>query len=110
MCCCGNLTAYPNEDEFNRFLSKYVIMTFVTSDDYYINIFKPSLESHFRQYIPNTSGITATQYLQASLKLNNLLKNSIQQEPKKLHSQINIKDMVKVVQSFHDFKFRGRIN
>jgi hypothetical protein len=107
MCCCGNLTAYPNEDEFNRFLSKYVIMTFVTSDDYYINIFKPSLESHFRQYIPNTSGITATQYLQASLKLNNLLKNSIQQEPKKLHSQINIKDMVKVVQSFHDFKFRG---
>ena len=107
MCCCGNLTAYPNEDEFNRFLSKYLLMTFVTSDDYYLNIFKPSLEFHFRQFIPNTSGITATQYLQASLKLNNLLRNSIQQEPKKLHSQINIKDMVKVVQSFHDFKFRG---
>ena len=82
-------------------------MTFVTSDDYYLNIFKPSLEFHFRQFIPNTSGITATQYLQASLKLNNLLRSSIQQEPKKLHSQINIKDMVKIVQSFHDFKFRG---
>ena len=107
LCLCGNLTAYPNHDEFNRFLTKYLIMTFVTTDDYYLNIFKPSLEFHFRQFIPNTSGITATQYLQASLKLNNFMKNSIQQEPKKLHCQINIKDMMKVVQSFHDFKFRG---
>ena len=82
-------------------------MTFVTTDDYYLNIFKPSLEFHFRQFIPNTSGITATQYLQASLKLNNFLKNIIQQEPKKLHCQINIKDMMKVVQSFHEFNFQG---
>ena len=107
ICCCGNLTGYPNQEEFNRFLTKYLIMTFVTTDDYYLNIFKPSLEFHFRQFIPNTSGITATQYLQASLKLNNILKNIIKQEPKKLHCQINIKDMMKVVQSFHDFKFRG---
>ena len=107
MCGCGNLTAYPNQDQFNRFLTKYLIMTFVTTDDYYLNIFKPTLEFHFRQFIPNTSGITATQYLQASIKLNNFLKNSIQNEPKKLHCQINIKDMMKVVQSFHDFKFRG---
>ena len=107
MACCGNITAYPNQDEFNRFLSKYLLMTFVTTDDYYLNIFKPSLEFHFRQFIPNTSGITATQYLQASIKLYNLLKSLIQQEPKKLHSQINIKDIVKIVQSFHDFKFKG---
>ena len=107
MCGCGNLTAYPNQDQFNRFLTKYLIMTFVTTDDYYLNIFKPSLEFHFRQFIPNTSGITSTQYLQACLKLNNYLKKEMQQDPKKLHSQINIKDMMKVVQSFHDFKFRG---
>ena len=107
MCGCGNLTAYPNQEQFNRFLTKYLIMTFVTTDDYYLNIFKPSLEFHFRQFIPNTSGITSTQYLQASLKLNKFMKSLIQQEPKKLHSQINIKDMMKVVQSFHDFKFRG---
>ena len=107
MCGCGNLTAYPNDEEFNRFLTKFLIMTFVTTDDYYLNVFKPSLEFHFRQYIPNTSGITATQYLQASLKLNNILRNEIKQEPKKLHCQINIKDMMKVIQSFHDFKFFG---
>ena len=82
-------------------------MTFVTTDDFYLNIFKPTLEFHFRKYIPNTSGITATQYLQASLKLNNLLRNEIKQEPKKMHCQINIKDMIKVIQSFHDFSFFG---
>ena len=107
MCGCGNLTAYPNDEEFNRFLTKFLIMTFVTTDDFYLNIFKPTLEFHFRKYIPNTSGITATQYLQASLKLNNLLRNAIKQEPKKLHCQINIKDMMKVIQSFHDFNFFG---
>ena len=107
MCGCGNLTAYPNDEEFNRFLTKFLVMTFVTTDDFYLNIFKPSLEFHFRKYIPNTSGITATQYLQASLKLFNLLKNEINQEPKKLHCQLNIKDMMKVIQSFHDFNFFG---
>ena len=107
MCGCGNLTAYPNDEEFNRFLTKFLVMTFVTTDDFYLNIFKPSLEFHFRNYIPNTSGITATQYLQACLKLFNLLKNEINQEPKKLHCQLNIKDMMKVIQSFHDFNFFG---
>ena len=107
MCGCGNLTAYPNDEEFNRFLTKFLIMTFVTTDDFYLNVFKPTLELHFRKYIPNTSGITATQYLQASLKLNNLLRNEIKQEPKKLHCQVNIKDVIKVIQSFHDFNFFG---
>ena len=107
MCGCGNLTAYPDDEEFNRFLTKFLIMTFVTTDDFYLNIFKPTLEFHFRKFIPNTSGITATQYLQASLKLNNLLRNEIKQEPKKMHCQINIKDMMKVIQSFHDFNFVG---
>ena len=107
MCGCGNLTAYPNDEEYNRFLSKFLIMTFVTTDDFYLNVFKPTLEFHFRKYIPNTSGITATQYLQASIKLYNFLKQEIQQEPKKLHCQITIKDVMKVIQSFHDFSFSG---
>ena len=107
MCGCGNLTAYPNDEEFNRFLTKFLVMTFVTTDDFYLNIFKPTLEFHFRKYIPNTSGITATQYLQASLKLNNLLRNEIKQEPKKMHCQINIKDMIKFVK--HIIQFLNKI-
>ena len=107
ICCCGNLSAYPNDDEFNRFLNKFLLMTFVTTDDFYLNIFKPSLEFQFRKFIPNTSGITASQYLQASIKLSNLLKKEVHQEPKKLHCQINMKDFVRVIQTFHDFNFTG---
>ena len=84
MCGCGNLTAYPNLEQFNRFLTKYIIMTFVNTDDYYLNIFKSSLEFNFRKYIPNTSGINATQYLQASLKLNNFLKKINSSRTKKI--------------------------
>ena len=105
LCCCGNLTAYPNDDEFNRYLNQLLLITFVTSDDYFISIFKPSLEFHFRQYIPNTSGITSTQYLQASMKLNNFLKNEIPQDPKKLHAKFGIRDVINVIQTMHDFTF-----
>ena len=106
LCCCGNLSAYPCDEEFNRYLNQLLLITFVTSDDYFISIFKPCLEFHFRQFIPNTSGITATQYLQASMKLYNFLKNEIQQEPKKLHVQFGIRDVINIIQSMHDFAFK----
>ena len=106
LCCCGNLASYPNDEEFNRYLNQLLLITFVTSDDYFISIFKPSLEFHFRQFIPNTSGITATQYLQATMKLYNFLKNEIQQEPKKLHVKFGIRDIINIIQSMHDFTFK----
>ena len=106
LCCCGNLTSYPNDEEFNRYLNQLLLITFVTSDDYFISIFKPSLEFHFRQFIPNTSGITATQYLQANMKLYNFLKNEIRQEPKKLHIQFGIRDVINIIQSMHNFAFK----
>ena len=40
--------------------------------DSIIDYYKPRLERHFMKYIPNTAGITATQYIQASLKLQEL--------------------------------------
>ena len=51
LCCCGNLTLYPNDEEFSRYLNQLLLITFVTSDDYFITIFKPTLEFHFRQFI-----------------------------------------------------------
>ena len=106
LCCCGNLVAYPNDVEFNRYLNQLLLVTFVTSDDYFVSIFKPSLEFHFRQFIPNTSGITASQYLQASMKLYNFMRNEIRQEPKKLHSKFGIRDVVNIIQTMHDFAFK----
>ena len=104
--CCGNLSGYPYDEQFNRFLNNLILVTFVTSDDYFISIFKPCLEFHLRQFIPNTSGITSNQYLQATMKLYNFIKNEIKQEPKKLHVKFGIHDVIKIIQSFHDFSFR----
>ena len=106
LCCCGNLSGYPYNEEFNRFINNLILITFVTSDDYFISIFKPSLEFHLRQYIPNTSGITSNQYLQASMKLYNFIKKEIKQEPGKLHIMFGIRDVIKFIQSIHDFNFK----
>ena len=106
LCCCGNISGYPYDEEFNRFLNNLILITFVTSDDYFISILKPCLEFHLRQFIPNTSGITSNQYLQASMKLYNFIKQEIKQEPKKLHVKFGIRDVIKIIQSFHNFSFR----
>ena len=82
-------------------------MTQVLPDEPFIPIFKPSLELCFRNYIPNTSSITATQYIQVLTKLIVSLNENIANEPKKLHYLFNIRDAIRVIQSFHLFKFKA---
>ena len=105
--CCGNITCYPYDEEFNRFISQFLLVTFSTNEDYFLSIFKPSLEIQLRKYIPNTSGITSGQYIQVCLKLNQLLKGAIKQVPSKLHILFNINDTIQVLNSINSFKFTG---
>ena len=107
---CGNISSNPYDEDFNRFISKFNIITYSTNDDYYLLVLKPSLEFHLRQNIPNTSGVTSTQYIQVLLKLNQLLKNEIKREPSKLHISFNIKDTINILQSFHLFAFKSSID
>ena len=104
---CGNISAYPYDEEFNRFICRFNLITYSTNDDYYQLIFKPSLELNLRQYIPNTSGVTSTQYIQVLLKLNTLLKTAIKRVPSKLHISFTIRDTINILQSFHLFAFKG---
>ena len=107
LCCCGNVSSFPNDDNFNRFISGFIFMTQVQPDEPFTAIFKPTLEFCLRNYIPNTSGITATQYIQVLTKLINSLNENIINEPKKSHYLFNIRDAVRVIQAFHLFKFKG---
>ena len=104
---CGNISSTPYDDEFNRFISKFSLITYSTNDDYYLLVFKPSLEFHLRRQIPNTSGVTSTQYIQVLLKLNQLLKNYIKKIPSKLHITFDIKDTINILQSFHLFAYKS---
>ena len=107
ICATGNVNSYPHNHHFDRFISKYIFVTQVLSEEFYLPILKPTLEFHLRNYIPNTSGITATQYIQTLIKLNNLLCENIINEPKKTHYNFCVRDMIRVVQAFHLFKFKG---
>ena len=104
---CGNISAYPLDSQFSRVMSHFILVTQLFAEDAFVNVFKPTLEMHLRNYIPNTSSITATQYIQASLKLNSLLNEYIANEPWKLHLQFSIRDVMLVVQSFHFFACKG---
>ena len=99
--------SYPNNDNFNRFIASFMFITQVQPDEPFTAIFKPTLEFCLRNYIPNTSGITATQYIQVLCKLINSLNENIINEPKKSHYLFNIRDAVRVIQAFHLFKFKG---
>ena len=107
LCCCGNVSSYPDDENFNRFISGYVFMTQVLPDEPFTPIFKPTLEFCLRNYIPNTSGITSTQYIQVLTKLINSLNETIINEPKKSHYLFNIRDAVRVIQAFHLFKYKA---
>ena len=50
LCCCGNVSAFPDTENFNRFISGFIFMTQVLPDEPFIPIFKPSLELCFRNY------------------------------------------------------------
>ena len=104
---CGNVNAYPLDMDFSRFVTKFIFVTQVFSEEAFVGIYKPTLEYHLRQYIPNTSSITATQYIQASLKLNSLLNAEIANDPDKLHLSFNVRDVTRVIQAFHLFAFKG---
>lgn len=103
----GNISSYPIDDHISRFMSRFVMVTQVLSEDAFLSVFKPTLELHLRNFIPNTSSITATQYIQASLKLNALLNKEINNDPHRLHLNFNIRDVMRVIQSFHMFKYQG---
>ena len=107
LCCCGNVSSYPNNDNFNRFIASFIFMTQVQPDEPFTAFFKPTLEFCLRSYIPNTSGITSTQYIQVLCKLINSLNENIINEPKKSHYLFNIRDAIRVIQAFHLFKFKG---
>ena len=110
---CGNITTQPidySNHNKNRFIMKNVLLNCVFSEESFINIFKITLEFHLRQFIPNTSSITSSQYIQALFKLKNLILEDYTQSMTKLHCLIRNNDIVKIIQSFHIFSLNENQN
>ena len=103
----GNYHYKLTHTSFPRFISQFNLITITTPEENYTSLYKSTLEFNFRQYIPNTSSITASQYVSALFKAKELLKSMITYSYDNLHYSISMKDIRDIVQSFHLFLFKG---
>ena len=99
---------YQNKlDDFSRFINTFTIISLNLPQPNFHSIYKPTLELHLRNYIPNTSNITANQYLSVLFKLNDSIKKDINPNYNNLHYNFTMRDVTKVVQRLNMFLFRG---
>ena len=99
---------YENKiDDFCRFVNALTIISLNLPQPNFSSIYKPTLELHFRTYIPNTSNITANQYITVLFKLNELIRKEISPTYNNLHYNLTMRDVGRVIQRFNMFLFRG---
>lgn len=103
----GNLAAFGKNTNVDRFIHSCLLISQNSLSDESINIlFKSTFETHIKQYIPNTSSITANQYIHASLNIMNWINNNFKSTPNKLHYKFGLRDISKLFQNLINFKFK----
>ena len=95
------------KDDFIRYMNQFSLITLNVSQQNYTSFYKPTMEFHFRTYIPNISNIISNQYLAVLFKMNELLNEEIKFNYSNIHYYINIRDITKIIQQFNKFIFRG---
>ena len=99
---------YENKlNDFIRFTNTFSIVSLNLPLTNFISLYKPTFEFHLRTYIPNTSNITANQYISVLFKLNEFLSEEIKPTYNNLHYFLTIRDVTKIIQRFNLFLFRG---
>ena len=99
---------YQNKlGDFCRFINTFTVISLNLPQPNFHSIYKPTFEFHLRTYIPNTSNITANQYLSVLFKLNESLKKDISPTYNNLHYNLSMRDITRIVQKFNMFLFRG---
>jgi hypothetical protein len=106
--CVGNLSAFGKNPNMDRFIHSFSIITQNSLSDESINVlFKSSFEGHIKPYIPNTSSITANQYILASMNVLNWINNNFKSTPNRLHYKFSLRDMSRLFQSIVNYKYTG---
>lgn len=109
--CVGNISAYGKNPNMDRFIHTFSIISQNSLSDESINVlFKSSFEGHIKPYIPNTSSITANQYIMASMNILNWINNNFKSTPNRLHYKFGLRDMSRIFQSIVNFKYVGEPN
>ena len=99
---------YENKlNDFVRFTNTLSIVSLNLPLTNFISLYKSTFEFHLRTYIPNTSNITANQYIAVLFKINELLSQDLKPTYNNLHYFLTIRDVTKIIQRFNLFLFRG---
>ena len=96
-----------NKLDFIRYMNRFNLITLNIISNNFSHIYKPTFEYFLRHFIPNTSNITANQYLQVEFLLIENLQKNIIHSYNNLHYTFNLRDITNVIQRFHMFIFRG---
>ena len=105
--CVSNLSSYGKNNNVDRFIHNFIFMAQNSISDESIGIFfKSTLEPYLKQFIPNTSSLTANQYITGSLNVMNYVINNFKGTPNKLHYKFGIRDISKLFQSLINYKFK----
>jgi dynein heavy chain len=104
----ANISCFEKNALLERFIHQCAFISQNSmADESNQYIFKTVLESHLIQFIPNTSAITAAQYVQATLNLVSDLNNKFKPGINTLHHRFTFSDIWKILQGIHDFKYTG---
>ena len=95
------------QEDFARYMNQFSLITLNLNQQSYLSIYKPTMEFHFRTYIPNISNIISNQYLSVLFKIIELLNQEIKFDYSNLHYLINLRDITKIIQQFNKYIFRG---
>ena len=99
---------YKNKiNDYIRFINTFSIISLNLPITNFVSLYKSTFEFHLRNYIPNTSNITANQYISVLFKLNELLLQEISPTYNNLHYSFSIRDVTRIIQRFNMFLFRG---
>ena len=104
----NSLYEYENKkSDFIRFINTFSIISLNLPLSNFVSLYKSTFEFHLRNYIPNTSNITANQYLSVLFKINELLLQEISPTIYNMHYFFTLRDVTKIIQRFNIFLFRG---
>ena len=107
MLCCANLSNYRKNPSMDRFIHSYnFINQNIMSDESMVSLYKTTFENHVKQFIATTSSITANQYVQATLNLNDALNKEIKPSDKRLHYRFTLRDVSRVFQGIQNYVYK----
>ena len=103
---CGNISSQVKNHNLDRYLHSTLIINQNNISDEGINsLFKPSLEAHLKNYIPNTCAIRSFQFVQVSLLTLTFVNDYLKPSPNRVHYKFSLRDISRIFQGIHFFKY-----